>query len=382
MTHDELQAFSIEKGDHSTVTITGEIPFTYLAKQREAALKAIGKDMEVDGFRKGHVPEKVILEKVGEMTLLQEMAERAINEAYPEIVSEHKLEVVGYPQISITKIAQDNPLGFKAIVAVLPKITLPDYKKIAADINKKRESHEVTDEEVEKQIEDIMRQKMAYERLQSKAVAKKEGASGEVDEHVHDENCAHDHETPITEEEDFSKLPLPELTDEYVKALGQPGQFTSVQEFKSKLREHLAVEKERDVASRHRAQITDAIVEKTTVDLPEVMTNAEIQQMLAQMREDLNRAQLKFEDYLTHIKKTEEELIAEWTPSAEKRAKLQLVLNEIGKKEEINPDPSAVDHQVSHLLEQYKDADETRVRVYVESVLTNEVILKMLEEQK
>ena len=63
-----------------------------------------------------------------------------------------------------------------------------------------------------------------------------------------------------------------------------------------------------------------------------------------------------------------------------KRAKLQLVLNEIAEKENIEPDKSKVDHEVSHLLEHYKDADETRVRIYVESILRNEAVLKMLED--
>ena len=109
------------------------------------------------------------------------------------------------------------------------------------------------------------------------------------------------------------------------------------------------------------------------------MIAAEINQMYAQMEEDLTRAQLKMDDYLGHIKKTREELAKDWTPSAEKRAKLQLVLNAIAKKEDIKPDAGALDHEVSNLLEHYKDADEKRVRIYVTSVLTNEEVLKKLE---
>jgi FKBP-type peptidyl-prolyl cis-trans isomerase (trigger factor) len=98
------------------------------------------------------------------------------------------------------------------------------------------------------------------------------------------------------------------------------------------------------------------------------------------MESDLERAQLKLDDYLTHIKKTKEDLKKEWVPGAEKRAKLQLVLNEIAKREKIEADPSLVDAQTDALRAQYKDADEKRVRVYVTSVLTNEAVLKKLEE--
>ena len=109
------------------------------------------------------------------------------------------------------------------------------------------------------------------------------------------------------------------------------------------------------------------------------MIDAEMNQMFAQMSEDLERAQLKIDDYLEHIKKSREDLVKEWTPNAEKRAKLQMVLNAIAKAESITPDPSIVDHEISNLLDKYKDADETRVRVYVESVMTNDAVMKMLE---
>jgi trigger factor len=374
-----LKTFKIEKKPGSLVLITGELPFEELSKHRTAAIKAAGKDLEINGFRKGHVPEQMLIQTLGEMAILTEMAERALNEYYPEIVKEENLDAIGYPKIKITKIAKGNPLGFTIEVAVLPDIALPDYFKIAKKINAIKESKEVTDAEVTKQIEDILRQKVAYERLQEKA-KKNQPAEAHAHEH-HDHGHAESGEGgPGQDKEHAPDIKLPELTDEYVKGLGKEGQFTSVENFKNKIKEHLTVEKGRDVNSRHRAKITDAIIEKTKIELPQVMIDVEINQMFAQMNDDLTRAQLKMEDYLGHIKKTKEDLIKEWTPSAEKRAKLQLVLNEIAKKENIKPDQSLVDNEVAHLLQQYKDADERRVRVYVESVLTNEAVLKKLEE--
>lgn len=365
---------TIEKKPGSLVVISGELPFSKLEKHRKGALEAVGKEISLDGFRKGHVPEQVLIRTVGEMAILTEMAERTLREYYPHLVTEHKLDVIGYPQIGITKIAKDNPLGFTITVAVVPEITLPKYFDIARDINTKKDSKEVTEEEVNNQVNEILRQKVAYERLQEKA-------KNNTD-HVHTEECNHDGEEaesaePIKEVKD---IPLPELTDEYVKTFGKEGQFTSVEDFRSKIKEHLTTEKARDVDSRHRAHITDAIIEKTLVEVPQVLIDAEIGQMFSQMQDDLERAQLKMDDYLTHIKKTKEDLIKEWTPNAEKRAKLQLVLNEIAQKENITPDAGILDHEVSGLLERYKDADEKRVRVYVASVLTNEAVMRKLEE--
>ncbi len=366
---------TIEKKPGSLVVIIGELPYSALEKHRSTAVQALGKDLAIDGFRKGHVPEQILVRTIGEMALITEMAEYALKEYYPRAVKEHKLDIIGYPQIGITKIAKDNPLGFTITVAVVPDITLPDYFGIAKELNTKKESKEVTDDEVTKQINDILRQKVAYERLQEKAQHK--------EPHVHSDTCDHDHdetESPDAPIEDAKDIPLPELTDEYVKTFGKEGQFTGVEDFRTKIREHLTLEKSREVDSRHRAKITDAIIEKTTIDVPKVLIDAEIGQMFAQMESDLTRAQLNIDDYLAHVKKTREDLIQEWTPNATTRATLQLVLNAIAEKEHILPDAEALELEVSHLMEQYKDADEKRVRVYIASVLTNEAVMKKLEE--
>lgn len=358
-------AFKIEELPDSQVKISGELPYVELESERNAALVALGKNVSIDGFRKGNVPKPILEKHLGEMAILAEMAERAIAHSYPHILEEHNIEAIGHPKIEITKIAKDNPLGFTATVAVMPKIELPDYEKITKKINAERPSDDVTDEELETQIQDIIRQKKAYERLQAKAAA-----NGTDD--------ATDLPTPETVESEEDKKPV-EITDELVKSLGQPGQFENVEDFKKKLREHLEIEKKQQNATKHRATITDAIIDESKMTLPKILIDSEINQMFAQMQEDLDRAELKVEDYLAHIKKTKEELAEEWKPAAEKRAKLQLILNEIARKEEMTPDIEKVNEQTKGLMERFKDADEYRVRLYVASVLLNEDVMKKLE---
>lgn len=371
---DFASAFTVTKAAGSTVIIAGEIPWNELLLERGAAIKKLGATVAVDGFRPGHVPEAMLVKQLGEMAILVEMAERAIAHMYPHIIEAHDLDVIGYPNIDITKIAPENPLGFTATVAILPTIVLPDYKKLAADTNKEKTSDEVTDADVEKQINDILRQRAAYERLQQKAVA----TTNDADATLPTPDTV---DTPIETEADLANLPLPDLTDELVQGLGQPGQFTDVADFKAKLREHLTIEKKRDVEAAHRAKITDTIIDATPIELPTVLIDSELNQMFAQMEEDLTRANLKLDDYLSHLKKTKDDLKTEWTPAAEKRAKLQLILNEIAKKEAVKPDEAQLKSQVDQLLTQYKDADPHRVAVYVASVMQNEAVMKLLETQ-
>ena len=359
-------AFTIEELPNSQVKITGELPYVELQSERNAALVSLGKNVKLDGFRAGHIPTPILEKHIGEMAVLGEMAERAIAHAYPHIIQEHKIDAIGHPQIEVTKIAPENPLAFTIIVAVVPTFTLPDYGKIAKEINKNRPADTVTDEELTEKIKEIQTQKRAYEKMQNIAA---KGAE------------ATDLPTPESEaaKADDKDAPLPELTDEYAKTLGQPGQFETVEDFKTKLREHLEIEKKQNIAAKHRADITDAIIKETKIELPQILIDSEINQMFAQMQEDLNRSELKMDDYLTHIKKTKEDLKAEWTPAAKMRAELQLILNEIAKMEKIVPDIEAVNNQTKELLQRFKDADEHRVRLYVASVILNEEVMKTLE---
>jgi len=366
---DFKSAFTVETLDDSQVKISGELPFVELESERTPAIVALGKDVALDGFRKGHIPQPVLEKHLGEMTILAEMAERAISHAYPHILEEHKIEAIGHPQIEITKIAADNPLGFTATVAVMPDVTLPDYEAIAKKANKDRPADEVTDAEVDEKVQEILRQKKAYEKMQAKAADKTEGETTDLP-------------TPESEAAKAEDEKDIELTDEVAKTLGQPGQFEGVADLKTKLRGHLELEKKQENATKHRATITDKIIDETTITLPKILIDSEINQMFAQMEDDLKRAELKMDDYLTHIKKTKEDLIKEWTPAAEKRATLQLVLNEIARKEEMSPDIEKVNEQTKELLERFKDADEHRVRLYVASVILNEDVMKKLEELK
>ena len=297
-----------------------------------------------------------------EGVLIEEMAFRAVIALYPDIIRAKNIDAIGSPRLTLTKVAKGNPVGFTVLQTVIPVVTLPDYKAIAKGINAKKDAALVTEADVEKQIADILHRKAAWERMQKLQTLEAEGKTDEA---------------KAFSETEAEKL---ELTDDVVKTLGAPDQFTDVADFKAKIREHLEIEKKNEVVAKHKAAITDEIVEKSQIDVPEILVDHEINQMAAQMEEDLKRANLKMDDYLIHIKKTREELRAEWLPMAEKRAKLQLVLNEIAKKESIAPKPEELEGEVKALLARFKDADESRVRTYVDSVLTNEAVMQMLEQ--
>lgn len=283
--------------------IIGVITSEKMAVMREKALAKIKNDFEASGFRKGNVPEAIIIQKVGEMGLLEEAAEIALSEEYPKILEEHNIDAIGRPEINITKIATGNDLEFKIKTALLPEVKLADYKKLA--------------------------------------------------------------------KEHFSPT----------RSVGQEVEAKAT-------------------TDKKRTEILEAIMEDSTIDLPKIIIEGEMEKMLAQFKDDIAKSGVSYEDYLKHIhpvrgredpqrtsasngiKKTEEDLKKEWKDTAVKRAKSQVILNTIAKDEGIAPKEEEVKKEMENILEHYKSADRFRVRMYVETFLMNELVFQFLENQK
>ncbi|MCX6717777.1 MAG: trigger factor family protein, partial [Candidatus Taylorbacteria bacterium] len=102
--------------------ITAEILEESLKSYKEKAFKKIKEVAELPGFRKGHVPDHILKEKFGEMAVLENAGELAINDCIIEIIAESKANFLGRPNISISKIAIGSPIEFKIVVSVMPEV--------------------------------------------------------------------------------------------------------------------------------------------------------------------------------------------------------------------------------------------------------------------
>ena len=300
------------------------------------------------------------------------MAGIALNEHYPNILIEEKIDAIGHPEITIKKLARNNPLEFKITTVVIPEVKLPDFKKIAEKINKEdKEEITVTDEEVDNTILDIRKSRSPKKHI--------------TEPHEHKEGEEHEHaepKEPARNAEDITSAGGEDLVpfdDEFVKALGP---FENVEDFKVKLRENIKLEKENMAREKNRLKIIEGVIEKSEIDVPDMLVDAELGKILYRMESDISQMGLKFEDYLKHIKKSVDDLKKDFRPDALKRSKLSLVLNEIAKIEKLEPSKENVEREVAHLIEHYKDADPERARMHAENVLTNEKVFQFLENQK
>jgi len=329
----------IKKLENSEVEIEGEISADEFETNRKESIKKLSSNVEISGFRKGNIPENILVQKISEMPILEEMAERAIAKAYPKILIEQKIDAIGRPEVSITKIARGSSLGFKIKTATMPEIELADYKKISANSPK---SDEVTvdEKEVSDAIDNVLKMR------------KQQG--------------------------DPKEEKTPELTDELVKTLGD---FKNVNDFKDKLKENIKKDKEAKAQQKRRMEMMDKIINDSKIILPNIIVESELDKMMGQFEGDISRMGLKFDEYLKHIKKTKEELRKEWRTDAEKRSKVQIVLNKISTTENIKAKDEDIEREAKIILEHYKDADMDRAKIYVETILTNEKVFEFLEKQ-
>jgi trigger factor len=325
----------------------------------------LGENLEVDGFRKGKVPESVVLSKIPEIRILEEMAEMALSEFYPKILTDEKIDAISRPEISITKLARNNPFGFKIKTAVLPEIQLPDYKEVAkktiGKITDAEKNIVVSDEDLESTIMDIRKSRAKKEHMATppQPLPKGEGA-------------------PSLSEKAWEEVELPTFDDAFVQAIGP---FKDVADFKAKLKENIKLEKENSQKEKTRLKIIEDIIDKSKMDLPELLVEIELDKILYRMESDITQMGLKFEDYLKHLNKTVADLRKEFRNDAEKKAKLALILNEIARVEKIVADEEQVAKEVAAILEHYKEADPERATLHAQNVLTNEKIFQFLESQ-
>ena len=272
---------------NSEVEIIGEISAEIFMSGRKTAVKEFSDNAEMDGFRKGKIPEDILIKNIGIGAVLEKMAVIALEKEYPKIISEHKVRAIGRPEITLTKLAENNPLGFKVTTSVLPEITLPDYKGIA-----------------------------------KKIMAKKE----EVSE------------------------------------------------------ENKAKEKE-----RRRMEILEKAAEEIKQDMPKFLVEAEKDKMAEEMKRNIAQTGLKWDDYLKHIKKTEEELKKDWEKDAIKRVKYGLILDQMAEQEKIEIPAEELEKEAAAMMEYHKklgqNLDKERVKNYLSGIMRNEKLFQMLENQ-
>ena len=384
----KIKKEDLKKGKFK-LTITVEP--SALLKYYKSTYDNLAKDVKISGFRAGKAPRKMIEESVGVARLLSESLDSIIQQEYVLAIQEEKMIPVCPPKVTISKYSNwglelseiEDDLVFEAEVEVLPEVVLKDYSKIKVT---KKEAAKITEEDVEKIMTHLLRQKATFTEVDRAAkVGDRAEISyqGSVDKVKKDSMSAKNHPVilgentliPGFEEQiigmkngeekkfditfpkdyhakefagkkaqfevtvtDIKEVNLPKADDAFADNFGHKNIADLTDAIRKSLRD--------EVEAKTRQELESEVIEKMlpllTVEVPDGLIDQEIDRMVANMSEQIESKGMKLDKYLESIKKTLQELRADMRQVAEKNIRIGFMLGKIIEEESIDQqDPEA-----------------------------------------
>jgi trigger factor len=387
----------------SQVGMTIEVPTEVVDATYERVLNRLVSRAKIEGFRPGRAPRALVEARLGPAVVREEVVESMVPEVIRQALEEKSLDPIDNPDVEVLELERGKPARLKATISVMPEVTLADISTLHPDLH----GHDVTDEMLERRLEDV-RQPMAEitpvereARLGDIAIIDVEvEADGEVIESETQKAMEAElregvllpellavlpgtfvdetREAKVTFPETYSdpKLAgkdatirvtlrgvkekiLPALDDALAKILSKGAQETA-----DAYRDAQRAELEESVRAMEKLEreqeVVRALVEASTVDVPQTLVDRELTSQLESMERSLNRQGLKLDRYLEYLGKTLEQWMAGERPEAEARLKIDLVLAEFARRENLEPTDEDV---INFLEDQASNDDELKGQV-------------------
>lgn len=401
----------VKKLPKSLVEISIEVSADELIPFLKKSAEKISATAKIEGFRPGKAPYGIVKAKFGEMAILQEAIDDIIIKTYYEAIKENKLVTLGQPQIDVEKAAPENPFAYKATVTVLPVVKLGDPEKISL----KREEIKITEEQIQKIILEIRSMRAKEEKIERAAklgdlvkldfnvyrdgvpiengqsqnyslllgenrfipgfednlIGLSAGAEKEFKlsfpEGYHEKSLAGKPAEFKVKINEVAEIIKPEFTDDFAKEISG-GKFPTAAELKENIRANLQQEETNKQEKRLEAEMLEALAKASEFeDLPEMLVHEEIHRMLHELEESVARQGLKFDDYLSAIKKTAETLEKEMEPQAELRVKTSIIAREIYQEQKMEVTPDEVEKEISEILKNYPENPDVKKQIETET---------------
>ncbi|WP_019775332.1 trigger factor [Streptococcus sobrinus] len=393
----------------NTATNRGVLTFTISQEQIQPALDTafnkVKKNLNVPGFRKGHMPRAVFNQKFGEEALYEDALNAILPTAYEAAVAESGLDVVAQPKIDVDSMEKGQDWSIKAEVVTKPEVKLGDYKNLEVSVE---ESKEVSDQDVNDKIE---RERKNLAELTIKDAAAENGDTvvidfvGTVDGVEFDggkgdnfslelgsgqfipgfegqlvgAKAGDDVEVKVTFPADYQAEDLagkdavfatkvhevkskevPELDDELAKDIDE--EVETLDELKAKYRKELEAAKEiaYDDAVEG-AAIEKAVENAEIVELPEEMVHDEVHRAMNEFLSNMQRQGISPEMYYQLTGTTEEDLHKQYEADADKRVRTNLVIEAIAAAEGFDATDEEIEKEITDLAAEYNmPADQVR----------------------
>lgn len=304
---------TISKQPKSQVEITIQVFWADLEPIYNQTLQRLSAELELPGFRKGMVPSQMAEQNLGSK-LQDEVLKVIMPQFLIEALKGSDIVPIDYPKYQLTSYVPGQGLQYKALVTNRPEIKVGEYKTIKVS---KPQPKQVTDEQVNKMIDDLFKR---WKLRQPQGGQQPTGSSGQVSQ------GSISFQTSASANASADKP-----DDEFAKAMGA----ASLADLKDKIKKDLEGQANYENELDWEEAILQEVEKITTVDLPEVLIDDELNRMLVSLQRRVADMGMLMEDYLKGQGKSLDQLKLEWRPQAEKNVRMELGLSEIAKVENV-----------------------------------------------
>ncbi|MEN6313518.1 MAG: trigger factor [Clostridiaceae bacterium] len=390
----------VENVDKNVVQLEIEVDAEKFEQGLQKAFLKNSNKFNIPGFRRGKAPRYIVEKFYGEQVLYEDAINIVCPDAYDQAVEENNLHPVDRPEIDIKQIGKGQTFIFTAKVTVKPEVELGQYKGVEV---KKAEAI-VTDDDVEKEIAKVLDKNARLVSVEDRPVASGDTAiidfEGFLDGVPFDGGKGVDHnlvigsgsfipgfeeqligaaageekDINVTFPEDYGKSDLagkavtfkvkikeiklkelPALDDEFAKDVSE---FDTLEQYKEDLRKKLVENAEHKAHHENEDNVVEKIVENAVVDIPPVMVEKRVDDLIYDFEMRLRYQGLELQKYLEIMGMDMKAFREQFSKRAEQEVKTQLVIEKIGVEEAIVPTDEDTNEEIKKLAESYRQSEE------------------------
>ncbi|MBI2062329.1 MAG: trigger factor [Candidatus Yanofskybacteria bacterium] len=413
--------------DQNQTELTVELVKDDLKTYVDRAEFEFGKDLQLDGFRKGKVPKDLLKKNLDAKQVLELALDVAMKDSLAKIIEEEKLDVLNVSNLEV-KENTSSKFVYKVILTLFPEIKIQDFSKFKVA----RRNIKVDQKDIDGTLETI---KASRSILHDKEGTIQNGDRVEVDfearhnGQILEGGISKNHPLIIggknfmpgfednllgmkkSEEKSFSlvapmdyyvkkiagqkldftvrinsvkSVELPKVDDEFAKSLGN---FQNIGQLTDSIREGIMEEKKLKEKQRIRLEVIDYILKNSSTKMPEILVNQQLDSMISNLDKDLHANGMELGPYLAQMGKTQDDLRIQWRGEAERQVKTVMILHKIAKDNKISASHEEVDEALSSTVQSMMmkgDMDKANLNIDglrddITNRITNEKVLDFLE---
>lgn len=393
----------VEDLGKNMVKLTVEVPVEAVDSAIKSAYNKQKGKISIPGFRKGKVPQAMIEKMYGPEVFYEEAANIMLQLHYPAAVDESGVDIVSQPSVDIVQLEKGKPFIFTAEVAKKPEVTLGKYNGVTVTRMDTSVGDEEIDEEIKTQLENNARTVTVTDRAVADGDTVKIDFDGSIDgvafdggkgvdhdlvigshsfidnfeEQLIGKNIGDDVDVNVTFPKEYhapelagkpalfkvkvkaiSAKEVPELNDDFVQDVSEAN---TVAEYREEIKKTLTDRKVKSVKSAQEDEAIQKIIDKSKMDIPEAMIDAQVERMINEFAQRIAMQGLSMEQYMQFTGATREKLTEQVRPDAIKNIQSRLVLEQIVKEENIEVSDEELEKEITQMASNYgMEADQVK----------------------